>query len=411
MEVFICYTRKYLRGGPVDLALRESQLSDIIKAGTTTANGQIFHQAFLSFAVVFFGTQHGQANITDQGYAMHGVALKQLNQALSDSKCYTRDEVILSVVTLALLECFVPTGPEYYLKHMIGLERLLELRGPGSHYCPTSSELHKGVRHMILFASLRTGKASILARTEWKTALRENCSDESMQEQDLFDVLADCTVLVAERDNMLGNWKLYVEKGTHKQDKIKRRALTLLTHLRAWRKRWDSDGRNAHFETSASFAKLQRLQETCGDGSPPFLTVFEFSNDSAAIMLMFYNTALICVLQILASLLLENSGIPSNQSVIHKTWQDANCVDDHWKQTKTEYIAAERLAALEICRCIPSYIVRKSRLDLGASPIAHLAVTTAWMTLRGNESVEGRWITELLNTKGQKVIARGLWTR
>lgn len=65
IEIYICYTRKYLRGGPVDLALEEIQLSDVITAGTPTANGQIFHQAVLSFAIIFFGTQHRQACITD----------------------------------------------------------------------------------------------------------------------------------------------------------------------------------------------------------------------------------------------------------------------------------------------------------------------------------------------------------
>ena len=410
IEIYICYTRKYLRGGPVDLALEAVQLGDIITAGTAAANGQIFHQAVLSFAIIFFGTQHGQAYITAQGYAMHGVALKELNQALSDSKCYTRDEVILSVVTLALLECFVPTGPKYYLKHMIGLERLLELRDPGSYCSPRSSELHKGVRYMILFASLRTGKPSILAKAEWKTALRANCSDEEMQQQDLFDVLADCTVLVAERDSTCSNSELDLARDTHQRDKIKRRALTLLAHLRAWRKRWDSDGRNSHFETSAAFARLQSMQESWGDGSPSFLTIFEFSNNSAAIMLMFHNTALIYVLRVLASLPLENFGIHFNQTFIQNTGQDAGYLNDFWKHTQDEYIAAERLAALEICRCIPYYLVRNSRLDSGLSPIVHLAVTTAWMTVRGNESAEGRWMTELLNTKGQKVIAKGLWT-
>ncbi len=153
-EIYICYTRKFIRrGGLVDLALQEVQLSDIITAGTTPANGQIFHQAFLSFALIVFGSRHGRSQITDQGYAIHGVALRQLNQALSDSNCRTRDEVFLSVVTLALLECMVPTGTNHYIKHMIALERLLELRDPSSHCSPKSSEFYKSVRHMIIFAS------------------------------------------------------------------------------------------------------------------------------------------------------------------------------------------------------------------------------------------------------------------
>jgi len=195
IEIYICYSRKHLvRGRPIDLALQEIQLSDITTPGTSTASGQIFPQAALSFALISFGTQYEQAHITTRGTAMYGVELKQLNQELSNSNCYTRDEVILSVTTLALIECVGPTGLKHYLKNMIGLERLLELREPVLYCSPKSCELYKAVRYMILFASLRTGKPSILARAKWKTVLRTNCLDEEMQGLDLFDTWADCTV-------------------------------------------------------------------------------------------------------------------------------------------------------------------------------------------------------------------------
>ena len=412
-EIYICYTRKCIRrGGAVDLALQEVQLGDIIMAGTTAANGQIFHQAFLSFALIVFGSQHRQAEITDQGYAIHGVALRQLNQALSDASCRARDEIFLSVITLALLECLAPTGPKHYIKHMIALERLLELRDPSSNYSPKSSELYKSVRHMILFASLRTGNPSILAREEWKRFLRAQCSEEELQEQDLFDVLADCTVLIAERDKMLANWDLDLERSIHQRDKIKRRALTLLSHLYAWKERWDSDVRNSYSETSAPTTGLAKVEESWGDGSPPLLTTFEFSNASAATMLMFYNTTLIYVLRVLASLPLplplENLSLPSSQS-IQDTFQNAGHPDNLWRLSKNEYLAAERFAALEVCRCVPFDLVQKSRLDSCVSPIGHWAVTTAWMTLRDIEAAEGRWMVNLLNTNGREAIAKGVW--
>jgi len=74
------------------------------------------------------------------------------------------DEILYSVVTLAFLESFALTSPNYYLKHMIDLERLLELQGPPVHGSPKYSQLHK----LILFASLNTRRHSILAREEWK---------------------------------------------------------------------------------------------------------------------------------------------------------------------------------------------------------------------------------------------------
>jgi len=123
---------------------------------------------------------------------------------------------------------------------------------------------------------------------------------------------------------------------------------------------------------------------------------------------MFYNTVLIYVLRVLASHSLENLNIPSSQGFIPDTLPTAEYLEDQWKHTKEKYVAAERLAALDICRCIPYYLSRKPSLNSG-SPVVHWAITTAWMTLRGKESAEGRWITDLLNKKGQGVIAKGLW--
>ena len=382
IEICICYLRKHLlHGGPVGLALEEAQLSGIVTLGTTTANSQIFHQSILSFALILFGSRHRQDHITRQGYAIHGVALKRLNHALSNSKCFSHDDIIISVVTLTLVESFVPSGPRHYLKHMRGLERLLELRDPSLYNSSKSSKLHRGVGYMILFASLITGRASLLAKEEWKTALRLDCSDEEMKTQDLFDVLADCTVIASERDNMLANPESNLKIATPQQDAIEQKALALLTRLRAWKRSWEREGKTSLYEAS--------------EEAPPFLSLFMFPNESAATMFMFYNTALIYVLRVLASLLPETLLIYPNQSLTRSSLP------------KVDYITEERLAAVDICRCLPQYLVQKPP-DSGPPPTVHFALTTAWMTLHGKESAEGRWMMELLNSKGQVALAKGL---
>ncbi|KAF8863060.1 hypothetical protein BDZ45DRAFT_147613 [Acephala macrosclerotiorum] len=418
IEIYICYTQKYgLRGALMDLALQEGHLTDVIPAETTTTipNDRIFQVAILSFSVIYFGTQHKQSIITGQGYTMYGAALKQLNQALSDPICYTRDEVILSVIAFALLEIFIPNGPSHYLEHMLGLEKLLELRDTNFYLSPKHAELYKVVRYMILFASIQSGRASTLAREGWKNILRAQCfSDEEMMEQDLLDILADCTVLTAERDEMLANWGLSFKSDANKRDDLKCRALTLLTQLRSWRQQWDRDRRNRYVESPAV------SPESLGDGSPPFLTGLEFSSEFVATMLMFYNTVLIYVLRILTSLPFEDLGqsweldmisvLFSNQNISQSPPEDTKYQDDIWKLTKEDYTSLERLVALEICRSIPYYLVHKLSIELCHSPVVHLAVTTAWSTLGGNESAEGRWITDLLNTyTGHDLKAKRVW--
>lgn len=132
----------------------------------------------MSYALIMFGSRHRQTQVTDQGYAIYGVALKQLNQAISDPKCYTRDEVFLSIIIFALLEGQEPTGPNHFLNHIFALEKLLGMRDPNSNYGPKASELYKRARHMLIFSALRTRTPSLLATDEWKKAIRSLCSDD-----------------------------------------------------------------------------------------------------------------------------------------------------------------------------------------------------------------------------------------
>jgi hypothetical protein len=370
IQICICYTRTYLlRGGPVHLASQELQLSDICTAGETEDTTHLLHRAILTLAVIFFGAQHGSSSIQNYGYIMHGKILKQLNDTLSDPHCYLRDDVLLSVVTLALLECFVPTGRKYYLKHMSGLEKLLELRGPGIHCERKAMEIFKGVRRMVIFAALNRRKESIFAREEWKCIQGTECTGDEMEEQFLMNALADCTVVIEEYDKVVAR---SIEDSACQRDEVTRRALNLLEQLHLWKKRWDTGERNSHLKIPAEDA----IEETHDN----ITTILNFANSSASIMFMLYNTALIYVFRMLASL----DGHPGAK------WE-------------------ERSAALEICRCIPYHLSQKPRLDSGSMTVASLAVRTAFKTLGGSGSPGGRWMIDLLQAESSEVFARGLW--
>lgn len=88
---------------------------------------------------------------------------------------------------------------------MIGLEKLLEPRGPNMHCFPKVFQIYKGVRRMTIFASLSTRRPSILARGEWRRIPWTDCLDGEIEEQYLLDALADCMVLVSGRDKVVEN--------------------------------------------------------------------------------------------------------------------------------------------------------------------------------------------------------------
>jgi hypothetical protein len=227
-----------------------------------------------------------------------------------------------------------------------------------------------------------------------------------MQEQDLSDVLADCTVLTAERDKLLASGGLDHEMDAHSMqpDEIKDSARTLLAQLSAWRTRWDSDSGNSYIETPATFVCSQ---EPGGNGSSSRLTTFEFSNHSVATMLIFYNTVLIHVLRVLTSIQVDKFSTHPSQSIIQRL-QGIASADYMRTDTKDEYSSAERLAALELCRCIPYYLEQKARLNLPHSPLVHFPVATV-RTFWNDGSPEGRWMTDLLKTIKEEAVAKAIW--
>jgi Fungal specific transcription factor domain len=400
VHTYICYARQYLlRGGPVELALRDLQLNDLCIAVDNTSGGYLLHLTIVSLATIFFGTQHKSTSITTHGYFLHGMALKQLNNALSDPQCQFRDDVLHSVMVLVLLEAFVPTGKNNYLKHAAGLEKLLELRGPTMVSSPGSFLIFKAVRKIIILASMRRRQATILARKEWKDISWQDESVESQAEKYLFDVLADYTILVAEHDQLKRTGELDLEGIPHRRGELARKTGSILQQLVIWKAGWD-----AHLETSAARVGVQSMPGKDEMNDLPFSTLLIFQSPSAATIVMLYNTSLIYILRILAPLSPEPPSISSEYSV--ESWDDTNPL---LLGTRAKYTAMERSAAIDICRCIPYYQSHKSQLDSGSLTIAHLAVRAAFMTFGRSSSSGGEWMVHLLNMGNGEVFAKGLW--
>jgi hypothetical protein len=396
-EVYICYLRRHLLpNGPIDLGLQELQASDIDTKDSSIAKegAPLFIQAALSFATLFFGSRYQQNGILTQGYTIHGVALKRLNQALSEPERRMCDDVIVSVIILAMLELFMPTGPKNWLKHMLGLEQLLALRDPGSLVYASfrTLELYKGVRHMILIASLRNRSPSIFARPEWKSVLRTALSLETPEEQDLHDVLADCSVLMAVSDETFKAQRVSGSEFPRRRQKIQCRAEELLIFLEAWKVRWDGNEENIYIEECV---------EAIIAGTSP-RTIYRFINDSAARMLMLYNTALLYVLRIMATL----------ETTQHSPHHDPdNLLQGHADTSvlkESSYYPSIQAAGLDIARCISDYLQHKrarGEMDF-ASPVVQWAVIIAGTAL-GSEDLN--WMVGLLKGDVTLDVAKRAW--
>lgn len=307
-EVYICYMRRHLfPNGPIDQELQKLHVSDLDHARTSTKieDNSLFIRAALTFGTLLFGSRHRQTPILVEGYSMQGATLKQLNQALSIPGCHHRDDIIHIIILMAILEMYLPSGPRNWLKHMLGLEKLLGLRDPSllTYAPPQTLELYKGVRHMVLIAALRNRSPSIFARPSWKAVLRTALSLETVEERELHSVLADCSVLNAASDEVARTLDLYGPVCIERVDSVRKNAVELLVFLHSWKERWDHDERNAF--------TVEDDPEAVTAGAPQaFHTVYRFQDDSVTRMFMLYTTALIGVLEIIEAIEKLQQGLP-----------------------------------------------------------------------------------------------------
>ena len=391
---YICYSRRYfLRGAPVDLMTDKASPEEaLLWTRNGVSDASVFDQALLSFSTVIFGSEHHQKTIVEQGYICHETALKSVNRALCRHDCAAHDEILLAIVILAMLESLRPTASGSYVYHMIGLDELLKLRDPLQHTSTMSLHIYKSIRHFILFSSLRTGRPSVFARPEWKFILRMSCTPEELIEQEVWDVLADCSVLQARYIAMCSEHCSEISC-EEEMPNMKVQASALYQSLYSWRISFDADPLNAYYVIPVSDVKAGPLH---------LQSAFQFPRDVTAKTLTLYSTTLVHVLQILKTL--DDHG----KAHAVNGWSPTSfgpTISPSYKDLDSMLIDA----ACEVCRCIPHFMGLRPDAILGCTPIIHWGVSTAWNVLRSSDAPEAVWLGYLVRSEMGRFLAKGLF--
>jgi hypothetical protein len=263
-----------LKGGPVDLAC---DLAFVGQAELTDDPGlKLLRDSVRSISVTFFGSQHHQTVLEKSGYQQYGQVLGQLNAQLGTPGFPITDYTVLTALTCMLLEVFLPTGPDNFMKHLQGIDTILAARGiPPSPIPPTTLAVLQGLRILSIVGGLHLAKPSIYCQEEWK---RVPCFKKGAQGQlrhDLFSVMADCTRLMAERDAIVLSGDLAARHVFLSQV----RAATL--QLEAIHSRWQDLNLKHMKESALHFGEKRKI-----------------ANTSIAIDYMLYNAAYIILLDI-----------------------------------------------------------------------------------------------------------------
>ncbi|KAF2476922.1 uncharacterized protein BDR25DRAFT_42190 [Lindgomyces ingoldianus] len=362
-NIYISYTRKVLfKGGPVALACDMVQLDTQSTSVSETPGLALLRNAVVSLAVTFYGSQHHQPKITTNGYQLYGSTLRQLNIHLSKPQLQTTDETILTVFTCLLLEIFLPTGKNHFLRHIRGLESILELRGP-----PTSTSgsdsfvLAQGLRLASIFGGLAMSTPSIYSRDEWKRSPSIESNKGEILRHRLFDVLADCTRLLSERNTVLSLG------GAESRQRLLKETRSLLEELKSLRDLW----------ASLNAGRLTNVVDGPDNQPKSRLTV---ANHGSATLLMLYNATLIFITDILLPL-----------------------------DSSTDYRSMRHAAAMEIVYCLDTKSFTKREAGAYSNSIGHIAVKVAWKVLGGFNSPEGRKLSRLVKAAIGDVFAVGAW--
>lgn len=317
----------------------------------------LLRDSIMSLAVTFYGSQHRQTNIKNRGYEMYGKVLRQLNSHLAQPDLQTTNETILTALTCMLLEIFLPTGPNNFLKHMRGIESILEIRGPPNDPDGETALIFHGLRLLSIVGALATSRPSLYSRQEWKQVPCIQKDEAGILRHRVFTILADGTRLRHERDlaQSLGLVERY--------PCIVLETRLLLDELEEIRADW------------VVFNESQLDNSTTQLGKD-----MHIANHVSATVGMLYHTTHICLLEVIESL-----------------------------DPSSKYASLRNAAAIKILKCLElkSYEQREGAPE--SNTIGFVATKVAWQALGGFNSPEGRKLAKVVKAATNGVFAAGAW--
>lgn len=358
-DLCLSFTRKHLlRGGSVELAADMVQWEAAKAQDTLDPGLALLGRAILSLSVTFFGTQNRQRLITNRGYGLYGEVLKQLNSHLAQPQLQTTNETILTALTCMLLEVFLPTGPNHFLKHVRGIEAIVAARGPPAPLTGHSASIFHNLRMLSIIGGLAQARASIWARPEWKRVPPLYTDEGALIRYDMFQLLADCTVQLSERDRIKS-----ISQDTKDLHPILIAANTSLERLKSILPRWERYDENLASGRTTSMRKD-----------------FRISNHASATTFMLYNAAYMCILRVINSI-----------------------------EPSPKHASLRNSAAIKIVRCLEQKGFDKREGGSESNTIAFVATKIAWEALGGFSSPEGRKLARIVKSAANGTFAIGAW--
>lgn len=381
-DIFVEYTRSRLLQGPqiIEISLPSGM------------DRSLFNKAFLALATTFFGVEHKDKGVLNQGLLQYGDALNNVHKALGDSSRHQSYDLLESITVMTLFEvrCLrfpflnIHTNTNYsiqflisdnehgWLSHAEGLEKLMSLRGPDSFKAYPNYIILQNYRPSIILSCVLLRKHTILSKPEWKSIPWSLYPDEKTEMQFLVDILADCPSLFVQKEQ--------IESSSSSSDraieyaKLQKNIANLLDQLNKWEQNWEKNNTGYCYEVNSPVT-TPILVDHWGRSVPAWETVIEYKSLYHANSIVVYHATLIMV-QSLANQLLF-SGEPPQDSQNKSSFPDRNFA-----------------AALTICRSV-EYHLQSMRKGAGSFFLL-FPLRMAYDAIGRSNPLIGAWLQNVL---------------
>ncbi|KIX92730.1 uncharacterized protein Z520_11582 [Fonsecaea multimorphosa CBS 102226] len=134
-------------------------------SGPTTS----LRQALLSLAYIRTGRLQSNQTLILKGQEIYGQTLRLMQSALYDSTLVLHDETLAAARCMVLYEAFESTSEDMdaWQSHIMGIARIIQLRGPGRHRDPLSKSILESMRYNAMIVCLARRESSFFSNPDW----------------------------------------------------------------------------------------------------------------------------------------------------------------------------------------------------------------------------------------------------
>jgi hypothetical protein len=247
--------------------------------------------AMSALSMICLSRTGGDERHQSEGAVKYGQVLRDLQDTLAIDSLALEEQTLASCMTLTIFEVMAPSGGDVsgWSRHVQGISRLFELRGPELHVDGLAHRLFLGFRSSAAIHALALRKPTYLAEPDW--LIIPFTVEPKTEFHSLIDVMLQIPAFVDRTDRLIQDSE--IEMFALERPELVARGLELHQQLEDWYEGLDSTSTAPFYvERRSSLAVPNRIPAKLESVFPVFL---HFQSFEVARMHLFYWTVLVTI--------------------------------------------------------------------------------------------------------------------